>query len=388
MRRLFGFWLPVVALGSSLAFGAPPPAQSNGGPERGQPEPAVAVAVVRAAGTDDSANGEPSAFTVHVVDVGTGLGVFVEGPDFTLVYDAGSNDDPAGLNNRFVAYLRKTKPGLVTLDHLVISHPHEDHISMLPGLLKNYGVSQVWDSGAKNGDCSYQDVIRSVAKSDATYHSAMKDSGNHFVIFGKTCGELGIKVKVAHGEQIKTGQEIRLGDNAAMTFMYVAGRTMSDLNANSLVVRLDLGSKRVLLMGDAGAGKRDSAAHAPETGSPESKLVASSASELNSDVLIVGHHGSKTASRRAFLDAVTPEISVISSGPKEYGHVQLPDAEVVDVLQSYGAVFRTDRDDEACLTNPAKIGHDNDGKPGGCDNVRITLSDKHPPTAEYWTEAD
>jgi beta-lactamase superfamily II metal-dependent hydrolase len=173
-----------------------------------------------------------------------------------------------------------------------------------------------------------------------------------------------------------------------MTFLYVAGRTMSDLNENSLAVRLDLGSKRVLLMGDAGAGKRDDVAHKPKPGSPESKLIASRAEELDADVLVVGHHGSKTASRKAFLDAVTPELSVISSGPKEYDHVRLPDAEVVELLQSYGPVFRTDRDDDACLTNPAKIGHDNDGKPGGCDNVRITLSDNHTPKAEYWTAAD
>jgi hypothetical protein len=63
-------------------------------------------------------------FVVHVVDVGTGLGVFVEGEDFSLVYDAGSNDDLAtGPKNRFTSYLRAVKPGLKSIGHVVLSQP-------------------------------------------------------------------------------------------------------------------------------------------------------------------------------------------------------------------------------------------------------------------------
>src|SRR4029434_7758999 len=67
-------------------------------------------------------------FTIDVVDVGTGLGVLVRGPDFTLVYDAGSNDDQAkGSNNRMLAYIKLVAPTLLTIDHLILSHPHTDH---------------------------------------------------------------------------------------------------------------------------------------------------------------------------------------------------------------------------------------------------------------------
>jgi len=65
---------------------------------------------------------------VHFVDVGTGLAIFVEGPDFTLVYDGGSNDDLArGSRNRLLAYLRQVRPDLQVIDQLVVSHPHRDH---------------------------------------------------------------------------------------------------------------------------------------------------------------------------------------------------------------------------------------------------------------------
>jgi len=72
------------------------------------------------------------AFDVYIVDVGTGLGIFVRGNDFALVYDAGSNDDPS---SRFLDFLNRVAPTISTIDYLVISHAHFDHISMLAGLL-------------------------------------------------------------------------------------------------------------------------------------------------------------------------------------------------------------------------------------------------------------
>lgn len=42
-------------------------------------------------------------------------------------------------------------------------------------------------------------------------------------------------------------------------------------------------------------------------------------------------------------------------------------------LEGRGSVFRTDLDQAACATNPKKVGPDNDGQAGGCDNVRITI---------------
>jgi len=74
-------------------------------------------------------------FTIDVVNVGTGLAVLVRGADFTLVYDAGSNDDLAiGANNRMLAFIRQVTPTLTTLDHVILSHPHQDHVVLLPDL--------------------------------------------------------------------------------------------------------------------------------------------------------------------------------------------------------------------------------------------------------------
>jgi hypothetical protein len=95
-------------------------------------------------------------------------------------------------------------------------------------------------------------------------------------------------------------------------------------------------------------------------------------SELAANVMIVGHHGSETSSRRAFLSAVSPTILVVSSGPK-YSSVVLPDQVIISELQGLGQVFRTDVNDAACAMNPTKIGPPADGNAAGCNAVRVTI---------------
>jgi hypothetical protein len=105
-------------------------------------------------------------------------------------------------------------------------------------------------------------------------------------------------------------------------------------------------------------------------------------------VLVVGHHGSKTSSRQAFLDQVGASVFIVSAGPTKYGSVVLPDKEVITELESRGQVFRTGLSDQTCGQNAAKIGPDNDGQPGGCDNVRVVISAFGGLQADYWRGAD
>jgi hypothetical protein len=64
----------------------------------------------------------------------------------------------------------------------------------------------------------------------------------------------------------------------------------------------------------------------------------------------------------------------VSSGPMRYSGVRLPDADVITELTSRGSVFQTNVADDACATNPAKTGPDNDGRAGGCHHVRVALN--------------
>jgi competence protein ComEC len=117
-------------------------------------------------------------------------------------------------------------------------------------------------------------------------------------------------------------------------------------------------------------------------------LLTCCASELAAQVLVVGHHGSRTSSRRAFLLAVGASVFVVSSGPKKYSGVTLPDPDVVAELEARGQVFRTDVDDAACAANAAKIGPDADRRPGGCDNVRVLLGGTPPVQVSVFQGAD
>lgn len=334
------------------------------------------------------------AFELHAIDVGTGLSVLVRGADFALLYDAGSNDDMArGTDNRTLAYIKTLQPPLQKLDHVVLSHPHRDHVELLPDVVAELKPGEVWNSGAYNDICGYRNFLLAIAADPSVkYHTATQDLGDEQIVMGpKNCygdSQPQQTVTLSHAGRI-TNDKVALGQSASMTFLYADGSNHSGrYNENSLVVRLDLGSRRVLLMGDAEAGGRQPPTSEPTSSSIEGKLLTCCAPELKADVIVVGHHGSKTSSRKKSLNAVAASIFIVSAGPTKYATVVLPDAEIVAELETRGQVFRTDLEDDACLASSDKVGPDDDGKPGGCDNVFVTISANGVVTAEYRRVAD
>jgi beta-lactamase superfamily II metal-dependent hydrolase len=105
-------------------------------------------------------------------------------------------------------------------------------------------------------------------------------------------------------------------------------REHESANDNSYVIRIDLGQRRALLMGDAEAAQ-------------ERRILSLGTSALRSDLLKVGHHGSRNATTAPFLDAVRPAIAVITSGIRNrHGH---PTPEVLTRLRARGVrVLRSD----------------------------------------------
>jgi competence protein ComEC len=310
---------------------------------------------------------------VHVIDVGTGLAVFVEGPGFTMLYDAGSQDDLAsGASNRVVAYIHAARPDLTTIDHLVLSHPHKDHLELMPDVFAAFKVREVWDSGAVNRTVGYCRFLKAVAAEPGVrYHDAIASGGVREVAF--TNGGCSGTVRIAESEMM-TDQPVPLGPGSSMSILWRDSSHHSDPNENTLVVRLDASGRRVLLAGDAEAGGRQAPATPPSPTSIEAGLLRCCALALRADVLVVGHHGSMTSSRRVFLDAVGAGVFVVSSGPHPYSGVLLPDGAVIDELASRGRVFRTDTDDEKCGLAERKVGPDADESPGGCSSVLVRLT--------------
>lgn len=336
----------------------------------------------------------PSEFQIYAVDVGTGLAIVISAQDFLLVYDGGSNDDIGFKQaNRLLSFLKLAYPDRTTIDHVILSHPHRDHVELLPDLFADYSVKNVWDSGAVNDICGYRKFIAAISNEpEAVYHSALHDTGKYPVNFEKPKKCYGESlpagaIPIAHGPRI-TDAPISLGNSAHLRFLHADGSARHSFNENSLVAQVQLGQTKILLMGDAEAGGRASPTIMPKPGSVERILLDCCSADLKSDILVVGHHGSKTSSRAAFLDAVGAKQYVVSAGPTKYATVVLPDDDVIEQLEQRGSVFRTDLEDAECGENSAKVGRDADGKAGGCDNILMRLSSSGALDVSYWRMAE
>jgi beta-lactamase superfamily II metal-dependent hydrolase len=337
----------------------------------------------------------PGTFIVHAIDVGTGLSIFVEGHDFTLLYDAGSNDDSGlGPKDRVLAYLHAVRPDLRIIDHLILSHPHKDHVEMMDDVLATYQVRNVWDSGSLNDTCGYRAFLDAVIDHPGTaYHDALGSGGTHDVkVKAVSChgkARPTTTLRVPRSSQISAAT-VPLGVGAQMTILHADGtrKGPSDFNEASVVVHLNLGDKSVLLPGDGEAGGRRPPTEAPKPSSTEGQLLACCRAQLHSDILIASHHGSMTSSRSAFLDAVAASEFIVSVGPKAYSGTVLPDKVIIDEYTSRGTVWRTDLNDKTCGKNSAKIGPDADGKPGGCDNVVIVIPRSGAVATGYYRPSD
>jgi competence protein ComEC len=318
-------------------------------------------------------------YRVHMIDVGTGLAIFVQGHDFNLLYDGGTND--AGEKPlRIVSYLaaalgssgddlcvpKKSElpKGRRPIDHVVLSHPHADHGSALDLVVHCYDVKHVWDSGRVNDAVFYRDFIEAVGKSaTATYHTAITVPEDRAMVVK------GESIRIERWQTFREADVVELGARAQFMILHAEGKKLADPNQNSVVISVMLGNARMLLVGDAESGARLDPSH--PVGDIEQFLVEQHAKDIRSDILQVGHHGSKTSSRRGFLEAVKPHLALVSTGPKLYGKVRLPDAEVIEALKSVGAtILRTDEHDDSCAVKD-RIG--GDSGPGGCDSYMITI---------------
>lgn len=234
---------------------------------------------------------------VSFFDIGQGDAILIQKGSQQVLIDGGPSPQLLALElgDRMPFWDR-------TIELVVLTHPHDDHLSGLVEVLERYQVEQVF----------YPDL---------DYESSLYDEWVELI------EEKGIPCTAA-----QAGQEIDLGDGVIIEVLnpptpplYGTG---SDINNNSVVLRLSLGRVSFLLTGDIEQ-------------EAEFKLIAQR-NDLTSTVLKVGHSGSNTSTTAEFLAAVSPGVAVISVGENRFGH---PHQEVLDQLEaSLGAknLFRTD----------------------------------------------
>ena len=216
-----------------------------------------------------------------------------------------------------------------SLDLLILTHPHADHLDGLLEVLKRYEVGRVLESGVAHSIPEYKE-----------WHEIIEQKKIPVVI-----AKAGLRVDAGRGVLL----------DILSPFENFQGAAVRNVHDADIVGRLHYGSASILLMGDA----EKTLEYRLLLESFNSKGSALSGTEglipcleqcrgVDSDVLKVGHHGSKTSSVQEFLQAVSPDAAVIQAGRKNrYGH---PNQEVLDRLSLVGAkIFRNDLDGDIQL---------------------------------------
>lgn len=223
-------------------------------------------------------------------DVGQGDSTLIQTSDYDILIDAGEKE----YGNDVVEKMRELR--VDDLEYLVATHPHSDHIGGITEVLENYEVEHF--------------VMPNVVHTTKTYENMLdlvNDKGIDIIIPYE--GEMliddeGLKLKVISPEVTDE----------------------SNLNNYSICLRFDFGNTSAIFTGDAEAKIE--------------KIILDDGENLDADIFQAGHHGSSTSNTEKFVEAISPQIVVISCGKdNDYGH---PNSEVVDRFENVGAtVYNT-----------------------------------------------
>lgn len=227
---------------------------------------------------------------VHFIDVGQADSILIQSNGHNMLIDGGTTDK----GDTVVSYLKSQ--GVETLDYIIATHPHEDHIGGLDKVINAYNVKTIIAPKKETTTKTFKDFL-----------SAVSNKG------------LSLTVPV-------TGTKYIIGD-AYFIILSPNGDYGDDLNNYSVGIKLVNGSNSFIMCGDA---EKESEADILKTGI-----------DISADVLKCGHHGSDTSTSTAFLNAVNPKYAVISCGKdNDYGH---PDASTLNKLAAKSVkLFRTD----------------------------------------------
>ena len=233
----------------------------------------------------------------HFIDIGQGDATLIMIDGKNILIDTGDRADED--RKKLTDYLDKMN--ITELEYFVATHPDSDHIGSAAYVVENYEIKNVILSPKEHTSKTYENLI-----------TALEERPQINVINAQDM--LGEKIMV---------------DELELKILGPIGEFDSDDNNNpSVVIMARWGNTKVLLTGDA---EKEA----------EERLRTKYGAELDCDILKVGHHGSSSSSKNAFIKVVKPEYAVISCGvDNKYGH---PHAEALDVFEYYKAeVYRTD----------------------------------------------
>lgn len=222
---------------------------------------------------------------IYFFDVGQADCILVSNDGKNMLIDAGNNED----GKLIVKELKDM--GITTIDYLIGTHPHEDHIGGLDDVIDNFNIGILFMPKRQTDTKTFEDVLDSVSNKN-------------------------LKITTP-----SIGQTFNLGE--ALCEVVSVKSDAKETNDSSIVIELSFGDKKYLFTGDI------------------EKEVEDECNWEDIDVLKVAHHGSRGSSSKEFLNVTKPEIAIISVGKDNtYNH---PHEEALQRLENVDAkIYRTD----------------------------------------------
>lgn len=238
--------------------------------------------------TEDVIFADENTLNVYFIDVGQADSILLENKGHYMLIDAGNNEDGPKLVNYF------NEQDIKEFDYVVGTHAHEDHIGGMDDIIKNFKIDNFYMPDAITTTKTFEDVLDALEETNVTFQTP------------------------------KVNQTFNLQDTTITTLSVTADE--KNLNDTSIVLKVKHGTNTFLLMGDAST-------------KIEKNLLNK---DIKSDVLKVGHHGSRYSTSLEFLKKVSPEYAVISVGENNtYKH---PHEEILKRLEEQNIqIYRTDK---------------------------------------------
>ena len=243
---------------------------------------------------------------VHFFDVGQGDSALISCGGVNVLIDAGEN------NKGDEVLLKLSELGIKSLDYVIGTHAHSDHIGGLDTVLngievKNIILSDLPDALVPNTK-TYSDLIDAIVDNNVNVIAAA----------------VGASYKVGEGK---------------LSLIAPVRNDYKDLNDWSIVTKFEFGQTSFLFTGDAEEGAEEN--------------ILDGGANLSATLLKAGHHGSSTSSSQRLLNAVKPEFVIVSVGEgNSYGH---PHSEALQRFNNLGAsVYRTDINGDITATSDGK----------------------------------
>ena len=245
--------------------------------------------------------------TVDFFDIGQGDGIFFQTPSGNQILIDGGPD------STILSKLGKAMPFWDrSIDVLILTHPHADHIDGSLEVLKRYKVGMVLESGVNHSIPEYDEWHQLLQLKNVPVHI------------------------VEYGDIINFGDGVHF--DVYPPFASFAVESPKNVHDAMITGRLVYASSSILMMGDAEKLLEYQLLWGESDSPRKSDFLI-----LKSDILKAGNHGSKTSTTEEFLRAVQPKFAIISAGRKNrYGH---PHQEVINRLNQFDIkIFRTDQD--------------------------------------------